>query len=186
VDRWRGLIINKQEIDDEQQRVQCRILAWYNKSKGVKARLAKAKVISCLHPYLFGERIINRPLTPDPQGLNAPYIPEMTIQTALATYGRDPELWYPPPWYANTNIPGHTPACLIQNPQCHYCCSYYHQPHSCLCPHSLCYDRESCLVPYNHISNGDGCPFLDHQITFDNNADKGYVGHENKEGDRES
>ena len=71
------------------------------------------------------------------------------------------------------------------NPCCPYCRSLGHALQHCPDPHVRCRLAISCIIPTGHRNYGDNCPYIHTHLT-DNNDDKGYVGHQDEEGDGEA
>jgi hypothetical protein len=72
--------------------------------------------------------------------------------------------------------------------RCTYCHGREHAPPKCDCPHSKCHTLPHCLIPCRHPYHGDVHPYYHNDPIAANPAleNKGYIGHEDKEGDGES
>ena len=152
----------EQELADEQT-------SWRVKNAETRARLTKARVHSCIHPYLNHTTLI-----PDHYQPKTMRMGSVTLATAVADT-RDRNLqWYTMPQYHNNDSQAsrsHRPlpfphrCCLCKqlhpnhivwecpsHRDCFYCKGRDHTHDNCPNPHSLCFTKSECVVPFTHHS----------------------------------
>ena len=134
-----------------------------------RTRLTKARVCSRIHPYLNHSALI-----PDQYRQETMRTGGVTLATAVTDTHCHNLQWYTMPQYHNKDAqashstrplpfphrcrlckqlhPTHTvwdcPTCK----DCHYCKAHNHTHDNCPNPHSLCFTKSECIVPFTHCS----------------------------------
>ena len=150
----------KQELADERT-------SWRVKNAETRLQLTKARVHLCIHPYLNHTALIPDHYRPETMRTGG-----VTLATAVADTCNRNIQWYTMPQYHDNNSqascsarplpfphrcrlckqlhPNHTvwdcPACK----DCFYCKGHDHTHDNCPNPHSLCFTKSKCVVPFTH------------------------------------
>ena len=150
----------EQELADECTR-------WRAKNAETRARLTKARVCSRVHPYLNHSTLI-----PDQYRLETMHTGGVTLATAIEDTHRHNLQWYTMPQYHNNDAqashstkplpflhrchlckqlhPMHTVWDCPTHKDCHYCKARDHTHDNCPNPHSLCFTKSECVIPFTH------------------------------------
>ena len=150
----------EQELADERTR-------WRVKDAETRSQLTKARVISCIHPYLNHSALIPddyRPKTMRSGGV--------TLATAIEDTRNHSLQWFTMHQYHDEETPASRSTCPLPFPHrcrlcrqlqpthtvwdcparkdCHYCKGRDHTHENCPNPHSLCFTKSECVVPFTH------------------------------------
>ena len=153
---------HEQELADERT-------TWRVKNTETQARLVKARVHSHIHPYLNHTALIPdryRPETLQTGGV--------TLATAIEDTRQRHIRWNTMPQYHDEDTPAsrtskptpfphrcrlckqiqptHTVWDCPTHKDCHYCKGRDHTSDNCPNPHSLCFTKSECVVPFTHCS----------------------------------
>jgi hypothetical protein len=187
IDRYRSHMMEYKTLLEEK-----RLSAWRTKAQGPCQWLIKAQARNRLHPYLFQGEHITCPLAfctapiPTPQSLTMAQCTKIDAEAGELESGCP---WFEDHWGVKYTFPAHPFRC-----RCTYCHGADHLPTKCDCPHSKCYTTPWCIIPHCHAHYGPACHahylhLVEVPLPAEANPaleDEGYVGHEDKEGNRES
>ena len=166
-DRLRELVLDdvvltrrEQELADERTR-------WRVKDAETRSRLTKARVISRIHPYLNHSALIPDDYWPETMRSGG-----VTLATAIEDTRNHSLQWFTMPQYHDEETPASHSTCPLPFPHrcrlcrqlqpthtvwdcparkdCHYCKGRDHTHENCPNPHSLCFTKSECVVPFTH------------------------------------
>ena len=141
--------------------------SWRVKNAETRARLAKARVVSRIHPYLNHSALILDHYRPETMRTGG-----VTLATTIEDTRQHNLRWFTAPQYHNDDAPAshsnrplpfphHCRLCKQLHPthtvwdcpahkDCHYCKGHDHKHDDCPNPHSLCFMKSECVVPFTH------------------------------------
>ena len=140
---------------------------WRVRNAEIRSCLIKARVHSCIHPYLNHTALIPDHYRPETMRTGG-----VTLATAVSDTHQCSLRWHTMPQYHDDDAqasrssrptpfphrchlcrqlqPKHTvwdcPACK----DCHYCKGHNHLSEDCNNPHALCFTKSECIVPFTH------------------------------------
>ena len=142
---------------------------WRARNAKTRAQLVKARVHSHIHPYLNHTALIPDCYRPETMRTGG-----ITLATAVTDTCERNLQWYTMPQYHDddapashsskpTPFPHHFHLCKQIHPthmvwdcpackDCHYCKGRDHTSDNCPNPHSLCFTKSECVVPFTHCS----------------------------------
>ena len=154
------LIQRERELADECTR-------WRVKDAETRSQLTKARVISRIHPYLNHSALIPDHYRPETMRTGG-----VTLATAIEDTRNHSLQWFTMPQYHDDDTPAssskrplpfphHCRLCRQIHPthtvwdcparkDCHYCKGRDHTHENCPNPHSLCFTKSECVVPFTH------------------------------------
>ena len=141
--------------------------SWRVRNAETRGRLIKARVHSCIHPYLNHTALIPNHYRPETMCTGG-----VTLATAVTDTREHNLRWHTMPQYHDNDAqasrsskptpfphrchlrkqlqPRHTvwdcPACK----DCHYCKGRDHTSDNCNNPHALCFTKSECVVPFTY------------------------------------
>ena len=140
---------------------------WRVKDAETRSRLAKARVISRIHPYLNHSALIPDHYRPETMRTGG-----VTLATAIEDTRNHSLRWYTMPQYHDEETPAsrssrplpfphrcrlcrqlqpkHTIWECPSRKDCFYCKGRDHTHDNCPNPHSLCFTKSECVVPFTH------------------------------------
>ena len=150
----------KQELADEWIR-------WRVRNAETRSCLIKARVHSRVHPYLNHTALI-----PDHYQPETMHTGGVTLATAITDTHEHNLWWYTMPQYHDNDAqasrlskptpfphccrlckqlqPRHTIWDCPARKDCHYCQGRNHTSDNCNNPHTLCFTKSECIVPFTH------------------------------------
>ena len=142
---------------------------WMVRNAKTRAQLVKARVHSCVHPYLNHTALIPNHYRPETMRTGG-----VTLATAITDTHKQCLQWYTMPQYHDNDAPAsrstkplpfphrcrlckqiqpkHTVWDCPAHKDCHYCKGHDHTSNDCPNPHSLCVTKSKCMVPFTHRS----------------------------------
>jgi hypothetical protein len=188
VDRYRGHMLEYKALLEEKRLLDKKLSSWRSKSLGPWVCLIRAHTRNCLHPYLYQNEPITRPFHYRTTGPFTPVPQTFTMSSCLSIDAQAGELESQRPWFEERWGVKYTFPDAEFRHRCTYCHGHEHTPPECDHPHSKCHTLPCCLIPCCHPYHGDVCPYYHNDPIASNPAleEEGYVGHKDKEGDRES
>ena len=151
---------HKQELTDKHT-------GWRVRNAETRAHLTKARVCSCIHPYLNHTALI-----PDQYQPKTMHTGSVTLATAVEDTCTQRLQWYTMPQYHNNESPAshstrplpfphrchpckqlqpnHTVWDCPSRKDCFYCKGRDHTHNNCPNPHTLCFTKSECIVPFTH------------------------------------
>ena len=178
-DRLRELALEDLVLTRHERELADERTSWRVRNAETRGRLTKARVISRIHPYLNHSALIPdhyRPKTIRTGGV--------TLATAIEDTRNHSLRWHTMPQYHDEEMPASRSRrplpfphccrlCKQLNPthtvwecpvrtDCHYCKGRDHKHDACPNPHSICFTKSECIVPFTHRSAtsrmGRRCP----------------------------
>ena len=163
---------HERELADERTR-------WRIKNAETRSRLSKARVMSRIHPYLNHSALIPDDYRPETMRTGG-----VTLATAIEDTRNHSLRWFTMPQYHDEETPAsrstrplpfphrcrlckqlqpkHTVWDCPTRKDCHYCKGRDHTHEHCPNPHSICFTKSKCVVPFTHRSAtsrmGRRCP----------------------------
>ena len=141
--------------------------SWRVKNAETRARLAKARVVSRIHPYLNHSALVLDHYRPETMRTGG-----VTLATTIEDTRQHNLRWFTAPQYRDDDAPAshsnrplpfphHCRLCKQLHPthtvwdcpahkDCHYCKGHDHKHNDCPNPHSLCFMKSECVVPFTH------------------------------------
>ena len=141
--------------------------SWRVRNAETRSHLVKARVHSCMHPYLNHTALI-----PDHYRPETMHTGGITLATAVTDTRERNLQWYTMPQYHDddtqasrsskpTPFPHRCRLCKQLQPKhtvwdcpmckdCHYCKGRDHTSDNCNNPHALCFTKSECVVPFTH------------------------------------
>ena len=152
----------EQELADER-------IHWKVKDTETRSRLTKARVMSRIHPYLNHSALIPDDYRPETMRTGG-----VTLATTIEDTHNHSLRWFTMPQYHDDDAPAsrstrplpfphrcrlcrqihpnHTVWDCPAHKDCHYCKGRNHTHEDCPNPHSLCFTKSKCVVPFTHCS----------------------------------
>ena len=184
VDLYHQLVPQEESIRLREVKLQHEKELWAIHHQEVKDRLRYSRVMECLHPYLTGSALVRDPHYQSP---HSPSHPNVTLDIATQLCLQHNIRIVHMPQLHNEPTPGNCPnqpnrrplphpircrKCKQINPDhqylqcpalqdCIWCGSCSHHHKNCPCPHSKCYYRTCCTMPFTHKHAGHYCPTHD-------------------------
>ena len=178
-DRLRELALEDQVLTRREQELADERTRWRIKNAETRSRLTHARVISRIHPYLNHTALIPDHYRPETIRTGG-----VTLATAIEDTRNHSLRWFTAPQYHDEEMPAsrsrrplpfphccrlckqlhptHTVWDCPVRTDCHYCKGCDHKHHECPNPHSLCFTKSECVVPFTHRSAtsrmGRRCP----------------------------
>ena len=178
-DRLRELALEDMVLTRRERELADDRTAWRVRNAETRGRLAKARVMSCIHPYLNHSALIPDHYRPETIRTGG-----VTLATAIEDTRHHNLRWYTMPQYHDEEMPAsrsrrplpfphrcrlckqlhptHTVWDCPARTDCHYCKGHDHKHNDCPNPHSLCFTKSECVVPFTHRSAtsrmGRRCP----------------------------
>ena len=140
---------------------------WRVRNAEIRSRLVKARVCSCIHPYLNHTALIPDHYRPETIRTGG-----VTLATAVSDTHQHSLRWHTMPQYHDddaqascaskpTPFPHRCRLCRQLQPRhtiwdcpahkdCHYCKGRNHLSEDCNNPHALCFTKSECVVPFTH------------------------------------
>ena len=140
---------------------------WRVRNAEIRSRLVKARVCSCIHPYLNHTALIPDHYRPETIRTGG-----VTLATAVSNTHQHSLRWHTMPQYHDddaqascaskpTPFPHRCRLCRQLQPRhtiwdcpahkdCHYCKGRNHLSEDCNNPHALCFTKSECVVPFTH------------------------------------
>ena len=169
MDRLRELAMEDVVLTWREQELLDECTSWRIRNTETRAQLTKARVHSCIHPYLNHMALI-----PDHYHPETMHTGGVTLATAVEDTHTRRLQWYTMPQYHNDEAPAshsnkplpfphwcrlckqlqpnHTvwdcPSCK----DCFYCKGQDHSHDTCTNPHALCFTKSECVVLFTHCS----------------------------------
>lgn len=196
VDLYRQLVPEEESLCLREVELKCEKELWATCHQEVRDCLCHSRVMEHLHPYLSGSALIKDPHYQSP---HSPPHPNVTLDIATQLCLQHnicivhmPQLHDEPTSGNCPNRPNRRPLphpihcckCKQINPDhqylqclalqdCLWCgsCSHYHK--NCPNPHSKCYYKTRCNVPYTHKHARCYCPTHDHADDYKWDGDDG-------------
>ena len=153
---------HERELADERTR-------WRIKNAETRSRLSKARVMSRIHPYLNHSALIPDDYRPETMRTGG-----VTLATAIEDTRNHSLRWFTMPQYHDEETPAsrstrplpfphrcrlckqlqpkHTVWDCPTRKDCHYCKGRDHTHEHCPNPHSICFTKSECVVPFTHRS----------------------------------
>ena len=178
-DRLRELALEDQVLTRRERELADERTSWRVRDAETRSRLTKARVISRIHPYLNHNALIPDHYRPEEMRTGG-----VTIATAIEDTRNHSLRWFTMPQYHDEELPAsrsrrplpfphrcrlckqlhpnHTVwECPVRQ-DCHYCKGRDHKHTDCPNPHSICFTKSECVVPFTHRSAtsrmGRRCP----------------------------
>ena len=167
MDRLRELALEDVVLTRHEQELADERTSWRVKNAETRARLTKARVISRIHPYLNHSALIPDHYRPETMRTGG-----VTLATAIEDTCQHNLRWYTMPQYHDEEAlasrsqrplpfphrcrlckqlhPTHTVWDCPVRRDCHYCKGRDHKHDDCPNPHSLCFTKSECVVPFTH------------------------------------
>ena len=168
-DRLRELAMQDVVLTRREQELANERTSWRVRNAKTRARLVKARVHSRIHPYLDHTTLIPDHYRPETMRIGG-----ITLATAVTNTCNRNLQWYTMPQYHDDDAPAshsskpipfphHCRLCKQIQPthtdwdcparkDCHYCKGRDHTSNNCPNPHSLCFTKSECIVPFTHCS----------------------------------
>ena len=198
-DRLRELAMEDVDLTRREQELADERTHWRVRNAKTRSRLIQARVHSHIHPYLNHTALIPdhyRPETIRTGGVTLATVISDTCQHSLR--------WYTMPQYHDDDAqtsrtskptpfphrcrlcrqlqPRHTVWDCPAHKDCHYCQGWDHLSENCNNPHTLCFTKSECVVPFTHrhalLRMARRCPAA-HLHSRYYNDDWGYDGEDN-------
>ena len=166
-DRLRELAMEDVVLSRREQELADERTQWRVKNAETRERLSKARVISRIHPYLNHSALIPNHYRPETMRAGG-----VTLATAIEDTRRHNLRWFTMPQYHDKDAPAsrsirplpfphrcrlckqlhptHTVWDCPTRQDCHYCKARDHKHHDCPNPHSICFTKSECVVPFTH------------------------------------
>ena len=178
-DRLRELALEDLVLTRHEHELADERTSWKVRDAETRGCLTKARVISCIHPYLNHSALI-----PDRYRPETICTGGVTLATAIEDTHNHSLQWHTMPQYHDEEMPAshsrrplpfphrcrlckqlhptHTVwECPVRT-DCHYCKGRDHKHNTCPNPHSICFTKSECVVPFTHRSAssrmGRRCP----------------------------
>ena len=166
-DRLRELAMEDMVLTWRERELADECTSWRVKDTETRARLTKARVVSRIHPYLNHTTLIPDHYRPDIMRTGG-----VTLATAVEDTRQQGLRWHTMPQYHDKEMPAscsrrplpfphrcrlckqlqptHTVWDCPVHRDCHYCKGRDHKHDDCPNPHSLCFTKSECVVPFTH------------------------------------
>ena len=166
-DRLRELAMEDVVLTRREQELADERTNWRVRNAETRDRLVKARVHSCIHPYLNHTALIPDHYRPETMCTGG-----VTLATAVTDTREGNLWWYTMPQYHDEEAPASrstkpTPfphrchLCKQLQPRytvwdcpvrkdCHYCRGRCHTSNNCNNPHALCFTKSECVLPFTH------------------------------------
>ena len=166
-DRLRELALEDQVLTRRERELADERTRWRIRNAETRSRLTKARVISRIHPYLNHSALIPDDYRPEEIRTGG-----VTIATAIEDTRNHSLRWFTMPQYHDEEMPAsrsrrplpfphrcrlckqlhptHTVWDCPARKDCHYCRGRDHKHDDCPNPHSICFTKSECVVPFTH------------------------------------
>ena len=181
VDLYRQLVPQEESICLREVELKCEKELWAICHAEVRDRLRHSRIMERIHPYLAGSALVRDPHYQSP---HSPPHPNVTLDVATQLcLQHNIQIVHMPQLHDEPtpgNRPNHRPLphpircrkCKQLNPDhqylqcpalqdCLWCGARTHYHKNCPNPHSKCYYKMRCNVPYTHKNGGRYCPIHD-------------------------
>ena len=178
-DRLRELALEDLVLTRRERELADERTSWRVRNAETRGRLTKVRVVSHIHPYLNHSALIPDDYQPETMRTGG-----VTLATAIEDTHNHSLRWYTMPQYHDEEMPAsrsrrplpfphrchlckqlhptHTVWDCPTRTDCHYCKGRDHKHNDCPNPHSLCFTKSECVVPFTHRSAtsrmGRRCP----------------------------
>ena len=178
-DRLRELALEDMVLTRRERELADERTSWRVRDAETRGHLTKARIISCIHPYLNHSALIPDHYRPETMRAS-----RVTLATAIEDTRNHSLRWYTMPQYHDEEMPAsrsrkplpfphrcrlckqlhpnHTVWDCPARKDCHYCKGRDHTHDACPNPHSICFTKSECVVPFTHRSAtsrmGRRCP----------------------------
>ena len=179
MDRLRELALEDMVLTRHECELADERMSWRVKDAETRSRLTKARVMSRIHPYLNHSALIPDHYRPETMRTGG-----VTLAMAIEDTRNHSLQWFTMPQYHDEEMPAsrskrplpfphrcrlckqihpnHTVWDCPAHKDCHYCKGRDHKHDDCPNPHSLCFMKSECVVPFTHRSAtsrmGRRCP----------------------------